>query len=160
MAGSHSPLTITSHKAGVVLEALRATAITRRQTAAERGRATGFDGTQGGTLHSCEAMGELIARAVGAHDVGQLHPTGPCVSGRPRGRRAHRLHRGRGRRRRREAEELNRRAVEQQPGAGDVEIPRRRLDRRVAEQALNRDQVDAHLQQMRREGVALMPRAA
>jgi hypothetical protein len=50
--------------------------------------------------------------------------------------------------------------VEQQPGAGDVEIPRRRLDRRVAEQALNRDQVDAHLQQMRRESVALMPRAA
>jgi hypothetical protein len=62
---------------------------------AEDGGATGLDGAQGGALDSHETMGELIARAVRADDVGELHPTGPCVSRRPRGRRTHQLDRGR-----------------------------------------------------------------
>jgi hypothetical protein len=45
--------------------------------AAEDGGAAGLDGAQSGTLHSREAMGELIARTVRADDVGELDPTGP-----------------------------------------------------------------------------------
>jgi len=44
---------------------------------AEDGGAAGLDGAQGGALHSREAMGELIARPVRAHDVSEFYPTGP-----------------------------------------------------------------------------------
>jgi hypothetical protein len=44
---------------------------------AEDGGAARLDGAQGGALHSREAMGELIARPVRAHDVGELDPKGP-----------------------------------------------------------------------------------
>jgi hypothetical protein len=44
---------------------------------AKDGGAAGLDGAQSGALDSRKAMGELIARAVRAHDVGELHPTGP-----------------------------------------------------------------------------------
>ena len=61
---------------GVVGDSHGAAPVTRLPMPAEGGGATGLDGTQSGALHSREAMGELIARTVRAHDVGELHPTG------------------------------------------------------------------------------------
>ena len=61
----------------VVGHADRAAAVTRLLMPAVDGGATGLDGAQSGALDSGKAMGELIARAVRADDVGELHPTGP-----------------------------------------------------------------------------------
>ena len=124
--------------------------------AEDRGPA-GFGGTHRGALHVGQDMGLPVARPVRAEDLRQLQSVGPSVSGRLRGRRPHGLDRRRGHR---EAEQFDRRAVDGDGGLRDVQVAHGRLNRSMAEQALNGGEVDAHLEQVRGEGVAPMPHPA
>ena len=117
---------------------------------AEDGGPAGFDRTHRGALDAGQPMGLLVARPMRAKNVRQFESVGASGSGRPRGRPTHGLA---WRRERREAEQLNRRPVDGHRRLRDVQVAHRCLNRSMAEQTLNGGQVDAHLEEVRREDV-------
>ena len=78
--------------AGVVAELHGAAGVTEFPMAAEGGGAAGLDGAHGAALGAGQRMGLPIRRAMGAEDVGQLHPRGSSRARRRAGRggRVHR----------------------------------------------------------------------
>ena len=82
VAGSHSPLTITSHKARVVGDPRRAAVITRLPTPAQEGGAARRDRAQRHRLDPREPMRAAIGVAMRTHEVGEGE-----AKGRDRGRR-------------------------------------------------------------------------
>ena len=63
--------------ARVVGDLLGAAGVADVAMAAERGGAAGRDGAHGAALGAGQRVGGAIRRAMGAEDVGQLHPVGP-----------------------------------------------------------------------------------
>ena len=136
--------------ARVVGEALRPTGITRFAMAAERGGAARLDGLHGVALRAGQRVRVAIRRSVGTEDVGDLHR-------RPRSRA-----RRRGGRRRRghgllEAVRLGQiqgRARADEPPLTQMEVPHRRGDLAMAQEALHGVQVDAGFEQVGGKRVA------
>ena len=117
---------------------------------AERGGATGRDRAQRPVLDRGESMRAPIRLAMGAHDVGEFQPGDaerpPC-----RGARRTRVSLCGGGANR--SEQIERRAGAHLRVPGQLKVARGRTDVPVPEQALNRVDVDAGLEQVRREGM-------
>ena len=135
---------------GVIGDPHSAAAVTRLPMAAEHGGAAGRDRPQGSVLHRREPVRASIGVAVVADDVRQLEPrTGDRVCRASLARRT----RSALRRRREARQEIERRVRTDLRVTRQLKVPRGRADVAVAEQALNRVDVDAGLEQVRRKGV-------
>ena len=117
---------------------------------AQGGGATGRDGPEGAVLPPGQALGLLHHLAMGADDLRELDPA-------RRSRRAHGL------RRRREVAQVQplqgRGGGEERP-AGEVEIAHGAPDAAVPQEPLDRVEIDPRFQEMRGEGVPVMPSSA
>ncbi len=145
--------------AGVVRHANGAAAVTRLLMSAQGGGATRRDRAQGSMLHGHEALLTRIRRAVRPDDVGQLEsrPRDPVG----RARRGHGGHGLRRRRDRRESgEQIEARGLRGQRRVRQMPVARRRGDRPMAQQALDRVQVHAGFEQVRRKRVPQRVNAA
>ena len=140
--------------AGVVDGAAVAAAVTRLEVTAERGGAAGREGAQDPVLERRDRVGGAEAGAMPTHDRSELGGgLGPC--------RSRRLRRGaHGRSVRQEVERLGHDSRGLLGRLHEMEVARRRSQALVPQEALQGVEVDTGLEQMRREGVALMPTSA
>jgi hypothetical protein len=136
--------------AGIVGEALGPTGITRLAMATERGGTARLDGLHRAALRAGQPMGVAIRRAVGAEDVGDLHRGTLSRARRPGGRprRTHRLGQAAG------LGQIQGRAGAHEVPLNEMDVPHRRRDLAMAEQALHGVQVDARFEEVGGEGVA------
>ena len=135
---------------GVVRDPHRTAAVTRLPVPAENGGAAGRDRPERPVLDRREPVRPTIALAMGAHNVGELKPR---PDGRDRRARRHDAHGSTLRRRGKPCQEIERGVGADLRMARQLEVAGRRTDVAVSEQALNGVDVDASLEEVRRERV-------